>query len=205
MTTRFRRFVAASIVALATASAVLVAQTFNLQDTIPFDSAVRTARLPNGLTYFIRQKPKCGFPIASTSPVQYSAYAQVGEATTTDGTIFLCPQGSIPLPSLCPFLSKHSDVVPDAVPDGNINSFHGSLAWTFNDSTTTTVHASLTKGTDIVDNWDIDLFAPCFKGQCAQDNLVPPAYQLDPVFEHQQLGCDLWVEVDGIPQVPQGQ
>jgi len=33
----------------------LVAQTFNLQDTIPFDAAVKTATLPNGLKYFIRQ------------------------------------------------------------------------------------------------------------------------------------------------------
>jgi zinc protease len=33
----------------------LVAQPFNLQDTIPFDAVVRTATLPNGLKYFIRQ------------------------------------------------------------------------------------------------------------------------------------------------------
>ena len=36
----------------------LVAQTFNLSDTIPFDAAVRTAKLPNGLTYFIRQNSR---------------------------------------------------------------------------------------------------------------------------------------------------
>src|SRR6476646_9035266 len=36
----------------------LVAQTINLQDTLPFDTAVRTARLPNGLTYFVRQNAR---------------------------------------------------------------------------------------------------------------------------------------------------
>ena len=35
--------------------AVLAAQTFNPQDVIPFDKAVRTATLPNGLKYFVRQ------------------------------------------------------------------------------------------------------------------------------------------------------
>ena len=55
MSTRQSRALAASIFALAAASAVVVAQTFNPQDTIPFDAAVRTAKLPNGLTYFIRQ------------------------------------------------------------------------------------------------------------------------------------------------------
>src|SRR5262249_23730607 len=29
--------------------------TFNLQDVIPFDAVVRTATLPNGLKYFVRQ------------------------------------------------------------------------------------------------------------------------------------------------------
>src|SRR5437899_4498471 len=36
----------------------LVAQTVNLQDAIPFDAAVRTATLPNGLTYFVRQNSR---------------------------------------------------------------------------------------------------------------------------------------------------
>jgi zinc protease len=58
MTTRHVRTLAVTVLALAAASAMLVAQTFNLQDTIPFDAAVRTAKLPNGLTYFIRQNPR---------------------------------------------------------------------------------------------------------------------------------------------------
>ena len=36
----------------------LVAQPFNLQDTIPFDAAVKTGTLPNGLKYFIRQNSR---------------------------------------------------------------------------------------------------------------------------------------------------
>ena len=56
--TRLYRSLAASLLALTAASAVLVAQTFNPQDTIPFDKAVLTAKLPNGMTYFIRQNPR---------------------------------------------------------------------------------------------------------------------------------------------------
>ncbi len=55
MMTRFSRARAASVLALAVVSVVVAAQTFNPQDTIPFDTAVRTAKLPNGLTYFIRK------------------------------------------------------------------------------------------------------------------------------------------------------
>ena len=56
--TRTSRSIAAFVLALVATSALLVAQTFNPQDTIPFDIAVRTAKLPNGLTYFIRQNPR---------------------------------------------------------------------------------------------------------------------------------------------------
>ena len=58
MKTRFSRSAAAALCALVMASAALVAQSLNLQDTLPFDTAVRTAKLPNGLTYFIRQNPR---------------------------------------------------------------------------------------------------------------------------------------------------
>src|SRR6185369_7113845 len=58
MKSRLYRSVTASLLVLVTATSVLVAQTFNLQDTIPFDTAVRTATLPNGLKYFVRQNPR---------------------------------------------------------------------------------------------------------------------------------------------------
>jgi zinc protease len=58
MKTRRARCLAVSLVVL-TATGVLVGQsTFNLQDTMPFDAAVRTATLPNGLKYFVRQNSR---------------------------------------------------------------------------------------------------------------------------------------------------
>jgi zinc protease len=62
MTNRFRRAAIAPVIAAlaVAAAAVVVAQTppLNLQDTMPFDAAVRTATLPNGLKYFIRQNSR---------------------------------------------------------------------------------------------------------------------------------------------------
>src|SRR3954463_12679779 len=58
MSSRPSRTLAAFALALTTASAVVVAQSFNPQDTIPFDAAVRTAKLPNGLTYFVRHNTR---------------------------------------------------------------------------------------------------------------------------------------------------
>src|SRR5262245_15404808 len=37
---------------------VVAAQSIDLQQTIPFDAAVKTAKLPNGLTYFIRRNAR---------------------------------------------------------------------------------------------------------------------------------------------------
>src|SRR5258706_1984356 len=58
MKSRIHRSVAVSLLVVTTATAVLVAQTVNLQDTIPFDTAVRTATLANGLKYFVRQNSR---------------------------------------------------------------------------------------------------------------------------------------------------
>src|SRR3954452_15171086 len=58
MSSRPSRTLAAFALALTTASAVVVAQSFNPQDTIAFDAAVRTAKLPNGLTYFVRHNTR---------------------------------------------------------------------------------------------------------------------------------------------------
>src|SRR6267143_5063758 len=58
MKTRIYRSVAAFVLVLVTATSVLVAQTVNLQDTIPFDTAIHTATLPNGLKYFVRQNDR---------------------------------------------------------------------------------------------------------------------------------------------------
>lgn len=161
----------------------------------------------SGLTYMIRQKPKCGVPIAGTNPVQYSQYVQVTEDAQG---IYHCPEvnvgqtgepqsvQSVALPMLCPFLSKHSEVTASGYEDGAIDAFHGPLTnWTLADTIATEVRGSITKTTDETDTWDIDLKVPCFKGQCAQDNFVPAAYQLTGG-EHELFGCDLWVETTGI-------
>jgi zinc protease len=48
----------AFVAALASATAPIAQTPLNLQDTMPFDSAVRSATLPNGLQYFIRQNSR---------------------------------------------------------------------------------------------------------------------------------------------------
>src|SRR3954447_16539801 len=58
MNKRLVRSVAAATVALCIALTFVAAQTLNLNDTLPFDAAVRTATLPNGLKYFVRQNSR---------------------------------------------------------------------------------------------------------------------------------------------------
>lgn len=133
-------------------------------------------------------------------------------------------------PNLCPYLSKDSDDDERAEGndnDGSIKAFHraecdddldndgdSEIDWP-NDSECTSkyddseeepgqqglVRGILAKSLqDIVDNWVIDLHVPCFKGNCAQDNVIPEDYQLDPRLEKQVFGCDLWVEVEEISE-----
>src|SRR5258705_1904768 len=58
MKTRLARTAAASFVVLLATAALVAQQTFTLQDTIPFAPAVRTATLPNGMKYFVRQNSR---------------------------------------------------------------------------------------------------------------------------------------------------
>ncbi|MBI3400051.1 MAG: insulinase family protein [Acidobacteria bacterium] len=63
MNTRRLRFLASLLLLVTTATTLVVAQapapaTFNPRDTIPFDTAVRTAALPNGLKYFVRKNDR---------------------------------------------------------------------------------------------------------------------------------------------------
>src|SRR5262245_14554841 len=39
-------------------AAAAAAQTFNLHDVIPLDKAIHTAKLPNGLTYYVRHNSR---------------------------------------------------------------------------------------------------------------------------------------------------
>jgi len=124
---------------------------------------------------------------------------------------------SVQLPLLCPYLSKHQTLSQgevDNIGDGldGINSFHG-LPGVWNEQTTedTQVNGSLNKNNDTSDTWNIDLHTPCFVGQCAQDwadfvkaenpDADPIVYQAPANQEHQQFGCDLWVEATSIPQI----
>jgi len=58
MHVRFLRLRFASSVGVLFLTALVAAQTVNLQDPIPFDPAVRTATLANGLTYFVRRNER---------------------------------------------------------------------------------------------------------------------------------------------------
>jgi len=150
--------------------------------------------------YTIRQKPKCGVPteaiVDHVAPVSYSSFPQVTEDAQGN---FVCPYGSVMLPLLCPYLSKH-----EVGTENGINAFHGSLTnWTLADTISTQVRGLLSKAAnDTSDTWTIDLHVPCFAGSCAQDNVIPANYQADPADEHQIFGCDLWIETTEISTPP---
>jgi hypothetical protein len=58
---------------------------------------------------------------------------------------------------------------------------------------------NLNSASSTLDEWNIYLRVPCFRGQC--DQAYDPLFYgqpLDPRLEHQTFGCDLWVEVNGI-------
>jgi hypothetical protein len=161
--------------------------------------------------YILKQKPTCGLPVPSSSPVSYSAFEQVTEAAP--GGAFSCPDaGYVMLPLLCPYVSKTGANPGDV----SIPSFHGPTTtplWTDAVSASLEASGKLLKTGPTSDTWDIDVHTPCFAGQCAQDwhqfvltanpNLVgtPESYEADPSLQHQEFGCDLWYEVSGIPQV----
>ena len=58
MKTSFTRSLAAALLAVAATAGLLAQAPVNLTDTMPFDAAVRTATLPNGLKYFVRQNAR---------------------------------------------------------------------------------------------------------------------------------------------------
>lgn len=173
--------------------------------------------------YVIKQKPKCGLPIPDTQPVQYSAF---GRATEDGQGNFICPQGYIRLPMLCPYLSKYDNDPQDQNDEAGISAFHGTLLnWDINTTNSTQVGGKLSKtGNDLEDSWKIDLKVPCFKDECSQDwdsfvkkanpSAIPADFVQPQTNKKQMLGCDLWIEVtkinnntktfcgDGIKQTP---
>ena len=159
--------------------------------------------------YVIRQKPKC--------LAEDGTHPQVTEDAQG---VFHCPDGSVMMPLLCPYLSKHETTADGDVANNDgpgITAFHGLPApWTLATTLATQVGGQLSiTGQDVSDTWDIDLKVPCFKGACAQDwddfvktesgnpNIIPADYMADPLLEHEIYGCDLWLEVIGIGGIPE--
>lgn len=162
--------------------------------------------------YVIRQKPKCGLPVPQSDPVQYSDFKQAKEDASGN---FICPDGYIVLPLLCPYLSKHEQSPDGTAPGGENDSagilaFHGDIDhWGLDTVIATQVRGRLAKSEqDTSDRWKIDLKAPCFQGNCDQgwaeyvrgiNPLADPLAYIQPRNnEHQLFGCDLWFEVGGI-------
>ncbi len=194
------------------------------------------------VSYFIRQKPKC----ALTSPDgqtfyghEYTATGHIkfGDNPATEtveqadnvyvdcGTRPVTPTENAELsqavwgvlPNLCPYLSKHSEIVsrePLTYEDGALASFHKPWVLDAQNQTIdwTDVGGTVSKPNDTTDNWVIDLAVPCFGGYCAQDweNFVkgvnpeanPSEYTQPIENEHKIFGCDLWVEVNGVTSTP---
>jgi len=97
-------------------------------------------------------------------------------------------------PTLCPYLSKEPDGIPGN--DTGVAAFHDPTA------SSSIAHGRLAKSdNDLQDPWVIDLHVPCFKGQCAQDNVVPQAYEVNPALEGEMFGCSLEVVVDKVSRV----
>ncbi|MDD5110271.1 MAG: VWA domain-containing protein [Patescibacteria group bacterium] len=180
--------------------------------TVALSQSFRDTTRVDDIDYAIRQKPKCGKVVADTNPVEYSDFKPSGENVEGE---FICPEGYVQLPVLCPYLSKH-EVTPDGTASENdsvgITAFHGSTTdWTLSSTLGTEVTGHLAKSQqDVDDQWKIDLRVPCFAGECAQDwaqfvrtesgnpNIDPNAYVQPKDNEHKLFGCDLWVEVFGV-------
>lgn len=148
--------------------------------------------------YVIRQKPKC-VDLSGNHP----------RVLEVNGS-FVCPSGSVMMPLLCPYLSKHEqtgDGTSGENDSSGIAAFHGlPVPWNVQTSINTQVEGKLSRlSEDLSDQWNIDLKVPCFKGRCAQDwpnfvvtesgnpNIDPNLYKADPANEHKIFGCDLWV------------
>ncbi|MBI4132665.1 MAG: hypothetical protein HY473_01005 [Candidatus Sungbacteria bacterium] len=159
------------------------------------DSFQREGRVDD-VTYVIKEKPKCEAIDSVTNGPQF---------VPVDPITHQCPSGYQPMPLLCPYLSKEKqfdDVsLPTDVPpfDTGVPALHGDPDnWNPEDPATQASGVLTKLGQDIEDRWDIDLLVPCFVGSCAQDNVIPPKYQLDSELESDLFGCDLWVEVTGV-------
>ena len=191
--------------------------------------------------YFIRQKPKCGITWNNGTEIDLTPdgsnpanhlYTRTGHWVKDGQGLWVIDCGVPPrtlqtspnletwgpLPVLCPYLSKHSEVVLNngvtGYEDGMLPSFHEpwDLSATSTNIKWNDVHGRLSRALgDIKDTWMIDLAVPCFGGYCAQDwadfvrgvnpGADPNAYTQPIANEHKIFGCDLWVEVSGVSSV----
>ena len=164
------------------------------------------------IDYVIKQKPKCGRPVPATNPAEYDDYQPVTGHHQQTGE-FICPEGYVPLPLLCPYLSKREVTADGSVAENDsrgIGAFHGAIDhWGLDTTNATKVAGHLAKSQqDTADQWKIDLRTPCFAGQCAQDwadfvraenpDADPSQYIQPSSRQHQIFGCDLWLEVFNI-------
>ena len=95
-------------------------------------------------------------------------------------------------PSLCPYLSKTPKYLDEEpYTDYGLPAFHDP-----SDPLSIAI-GTIHKYNDLLDEWTIDLDAPCFEGMCAQD-WTHHGYELPPELESHDFGCDLWVEVTDI-------
>lgn len=173
-------------------------------DAYDLDALRATSRSHTGMVeYVVRQKPKC--------VDEFGAHPQV----TEDGEgNFVCPEGSVAMPLLCPYLSKH-ELTGDGEGENDgagINAFHGLPGpWNVATAVATQVEGMLSSADgDSQDEWNVDLRVPCFEGTCAQDwdefvrtesgdsNINPDDYKAESALEHAEFGCDLWIEVIGL-------
>ncbi len=166
---------------------------------VPLDVSLSSSFLAQGrvdtVNYVINQKPKC-----------QDALGNFGRVKEDEAGGFVCADSGFEiLPILCPFLSKDSDGGDQDVP-----AFHGPIAdWEVADTLANQASATLSNPSDLSDSWDIDLAVPCFENQCSEDWPLfvqehnpladPDAYILPGSQESKLHGCDLWVEVTGIP------
>jgi|SRR3989344_1764801 len=187
--------------------------------TVTLSSSFAAEDDADDVEYIIRQKPKCAITSQGGTVVDLGAGTATGHPKLDELDRLIIDCGNPPrplaedgsetwgvLPSLCPYLSKHPDITKeDGGNDGSLDSFH--QPWTVVDKQIvwTDVLGRLAKSdNDTTDVWDIDLSVPCFKGMCAQDEVVPAEYELDPALEHMIFGCDLWFEVTGVSRVSDG-
>ena len=148
-----------------------------------------TQRRVLNIDYKIVQKPKCVNSVGEYAPVGYDTHQ--------------CPDGYEEMPLLCPYLSK-LPVYEDPAPytDYGVSAFHDPS------DPNSIATGTINKDHDLLDEWLIDLAAPCFKGMCSQDfdefvdahnsGVDSHDYILPAELESSDFGCDLWIEITDI-------